>query len=97
MSYIGYFWAEGVLVLDTGSYNNLFFVLTHANGTECTHPSFAKNTAVSRIFGENSSKISASGGILGKDERVVSSSLEIAFGCANSGGFQGLMENIGIS
>ena len=31
---------------------------------------FAKNTSVSRKFGENSSKISASGGILGKDERV---------------------------
>ena len=31
---------------------------------------FAKNTSVSRIFGENPSKISAGGGILGKDERV---------------------------
>ena len=31
---------------------------------------FAKNTSVSRKFGENSSKISAGGGILGKDERV---------------------------
>jgi len=30
---------------------------------------FAKNTSVSRKFGENSSKISAGGGILGKDER----------------------------
>jgi len=38
----------------------------------CNHYSlvFAKNTSVSRKFGENSSKISAGGGILGKDERV---------------------------
>jgi len=28
---------------------------------------FAKNTSVRRIFGENSGKISAGGGILGKD------------------------------
>jgi len=33
-------------------------------------PVFAKNTSVSRIFGESSSKMSAGGGILGKDERV---------------------------
>ena len=33
-------------------------------------PVFAKNTPVSRIFGENFSKISAGRGILGKDERV---------------------------
>jgi len=31
-------------------------------------PVFAKNASVSRIFDENSSKISADGGILGKDE-----------------------------
>ena len=29
---------------------------------------FAKNTSLGRIFGENSSKISAGKGILGKDE-----------------------------
>ena len=39
-------------------------------------PVFAKNTSVSRIFGENlfgenSSKISAGGGILGKYERAL--------------------------
>jgi len=32
---------------------------------------FAKNTSVSRMFGESSSKISAGGGILSKDERVL--------------------------
>jgi len=33
--------------------------------------SFVKNTSVGRIFGENSSIISAGGGILGKDEQVL--------------------------
>jgi len=31
-------------------------------------PVFSKNTSVSQIFGENSNKISAGGGILGEDE-----------------------------
>jgi len=43
-------------------------------------PVFAKNTSVSRIFGESSSKISADGGILGKGERVLYPT------CANSSG-----------
>jgi len=42
-----------------------------STSTRALHsPVFAKNTSVSRIFGENRSKILDGGAILGKDERV---------------------------